>query len=123
MNRSLPTLTKKTRRGVTLVELLVVMGLIGFLASMVTYALLGAQNDARTARTRGTITKLNDIILTQWEEYRYRPVDMRRESATAPLSARAQAHLRMLILRDTMRMEMPDRVSDLLRALAICSAG
>jgi prepilin-type N-terminal cleavage/methylation domain-containing protein len=101
------------RPAFTLIELLVVMGLIGFLASMLTYALLGAQADARVARTRGTITKLNDVILAQWEEYRYRPVDMRLDSANGPLTARDQAHLRMLILRDTMRMEMPDRVTDL----------
>ncbi|MBX3422560.1 MAG: type II secretion system protein [Pirellulaceae bacterium] len=116
------------RAAFTLVELLVVMGILGFLVSMLTYALLGAQSDARAARTRGTITKLNDIILTQWEEYRYRPVDVRLESfrlfnqsanlppgvqPTVPLP-QMQAHLRMQVLRDTMRMEMPDRVSDLL---------
>ena len=109
------------RPAFTLIELLVVMGLIGFLASMLTYALLGAQADARVARTRGTITKLNDVILAQWEEYRYRPVDMRdwRENAPGsrvetPLGARDQARTRMTILRDTMRMEMPDRISDLI---------
>lgn len=112
------------RPAFTLIELLVVMGLIGFLASMLTYALLGAQADARVARTRGTITKLNDVILAQWEEYRYRPVDMRDFKQTLvagtpvdvqlPLGAIEQARLRMLILRDAMRMEMPDRVTDLI---------
>jgi prepilin-type N-terminal cleavage/methylation domain-containing protein len=125
---SKPPAQSDVRRGFTLIELLVVMGLIGFLASMLTYALLGAQADARVARTRGTITKLNDVILAQWEEYRYRPVDMRRESFRlagqsialppgefpASMGAREQAYFRMLILRDTMRMEAPDSACDLL---------
>ncbi len=72
--------TKRDLRGFTLVELLVVIGLIGFMSSMIMYALLGAQTDARVARTRSTIQKLNEVILQQWEEYRYRPVDMRKGS-------------------------------------------
>jgi hypothetical protein len=75
--------------------------------------LRGAQNDARAARTRGTITKLNDIILQQWEEYRYRAVDL-RIAPDAQIAPRLRAHFRMLALRDMMRMEMPDRVTDLL---------
>lgn len=107
-------------RGFTLIELLVVIGIIGFMAGMITYALMGAQTDARVARTRGTIQKLNEIILQQWEEYRYRPVDMRKNSyrlangALASMPPRVQSHLRSVVLRDAMRMEMPDRVSDLL---------
>lgn len=111
------------RSAVTLIELLVVVGLIGFMAGMVMFALRGAQDDARVARTRGTITKLNEVILQQWEEYRYRAVDMRMESIQSVpatnvtrVPPRVQAHLRTLALRDTMRMEMPDRVSDLLFA-------
>lgn len=113
------------RLGVTLVELLVVVGLMGFLAGMTMFALRGAQDDARVARTRGTITKLNDVILQQWEEYRYRAVDMRLESARSVpvfnfsrVPPRIQAHLRVLVLRDMMRMEMPDRIEDLLFAPA-----
>ncbi len=106
----------KNRLGFTLIELLVVIGIIGFMASMITYALLGAQTDARVAKTRSTIQKINDVILQQWEEYRYRPVDMRKSSyfGSIPMSSRAQVHLRAVILRDTMRMEMPDRVTDLI---------
>lgn len=106
----------KILRGFTLIELLVVVGIIGFMASMITYALLGAQTDARVAKTRSTIQKINDVILQQWEEYRYRPVDMRKSSyfGTVPMSSRAQVHFRAMILRDTMRMEMPDRITDLI---------
>lgn len=120
MLRSQKGTTTGRSSGFTLIELLVVMGVIVFMAGMITYALLGAQTDARVARTRSTIQKLNEVILQQWEEYRYRPVDMRKGSfrfangMAAPMPPRAQSHLRTVILRDTMRMEMPDRVSDLL---------
>lgn len=119
---------KKNRLAFTLVELLIVVGLIAFMSSMITYALLGAQTDARVAKSRSTIQKLNEIVLQQWEEYRYRPVDIRKTSyrtAAQPvvlpsgvtpvaIAPRALGHLRMLVLRDTMRMEMPDRVTDIL---------
>jgi hypothetical protein len=126
MNGSLRNIVRPNgRSAVTLIELLVVVGLIGFMAGMVMFALRGAQDDARVARTRGTITKLNEVVLQQWEEYRYRAVDMRMESIriqgfpdtpVTRVPPRVQAHLRTLALRDTMRMEMPDRVSDLLFA-------
>lgn len=118
---TLPTSkTKNVRHGFTLVELLIVVGLIGFMSSMIMYALLGAQTDARVSKTRSTIQKLNEIILQQWEEYRYRPVDMRKASFVPGNAAlptplpRTQTHLRTVILRDSMRMEMPDRAGDLL---------
>lgn len=109
-----------TLYGFTLVELLVVVGIISFMAGMILYALLGAQTDSRVARTRSTVQKINDIVLQQWEEYRYRAVDMRKDSfipsnALMPTALpRTQTYFRMMILRDAMRMEMPDRASDLL---------
>jgi prepilin-type N-terminal cleavage/methylation domain-containing protein len=121
-NRARQSVAGRRFRGVTLIELMVVIGILGLLAGMSVYALRGAQNDARAARTRGTITKLNDIILQQWEEYRYRAVDLRLESiqpsTIARVPPRVQAHFRVLALRDAMRMEMPDRVTDLLFAPA-----
>lgn len=113
------------RPSFTLIELLVVVGIIGIMSSMVLFTLAGAQNEARAARTRGTIQKINEIILQKWEEYRYKPVDVRLPpQASAPIpgsqpprypvSPRDAARLRMTVLRDTMRMEMPDRITDLL---------
>lgn len=103
---------KNFRKGFTLVELLVAVSIIGIMGSMVLFALLGAQNDAKVARTRGTIQKINEIVLQKWEEYRYKPVNI----GTLPpnVQPREAARLRMIVERDAMRMEMPDRVSDLL---------
>ncbi|MFK7737254.1 MAG: type II secretion system protein, partial [Pirellulaceae bacterium] len=109
------------------VELLVAIAILGIMAGMALYSLAGAQTDARVARTRGTISKLNEVILQRWEEFRYRPVDVKvppawkvavRNSGNGrvalPYSPREKARVRMIMLRDMMRMELPDRVSDLL---------
>lgn len=116
--------SRPERIAFTLVELLVAISIIGVLAGLAVFALLGAQTDARVARTRGTIQKLNEIILQRWEEYRYRPVNIPPGVATllvpgssppqSAVSPREQARLRMVVLRDMMRLEMPDRISDLL---------
>lgn len=113
-----------TRPGFTLVELLVGIAIIGLMAGMVLFALAGARQDARTTRTNGTIQKINDVILQRWEEYRYRAVKLnvppewlRSQPSLAGqplLPPREGARLRMLALRDVMRMEMPDRFTDLL---------
>lgn len=115
----------RLRPSFTLIELLIAISIIGIMTGMILFALLGAQNDARVARTRGTIQKLNDIVLQQWEEYRYKPVDVRlplfaktpipgSNPPRYPVSPREVARLRMLVLRDSMRMEMPDRITDML---------
>lgn len=111
------------RPSFTLVELMVAVSIIGIMAGMVLYSLLGAQTDARNARTRGTVQKLNEIVLQRWEEFRYKAIDVTRTGIqTSPgtlappntVLPRETARLRMIALRDSMRMEMPDRISDLL---------
>jgi prepilin-type N-terminal cleavage/methylation domain-containing protein len=113
------------RPSFTLVELLVAIAIIGVMAGMVMYSLAGAAQDAKVARTRGTISKINAVILERWEEYRYRSVKLpiptdviqRRGDDVANskiyLPARTAASIRSVLLRDMMRMEMPDRITDL----------
>lgn len=105
-------LMAESRRGFTLVELMVSISIIGIMSSMVLYALLGAQTDAKIARTRGTVQKINEIILQKWEEFRYKPIQL--ELPSGVVHAREVARLRMTVLRDVMRMEMPDRITDLI---------
>ncbi|RMF43381.1 MAG: type II secretion system protein [Planctomycetota bacterium] len=118
-------LLRRFRPSFTLVELLVAMAIIGSMVGMVLFALAGARQDANISRTKHTIEKLNAVILQEWEEFRYRAVNVQvdpqwlRPSKQAgmvgqpPLSPREGARLRMLILRDWMRMELPDRVTDI----------
>ncbi len=116
-----------TRPSFTLVELLIVIAVIGIMAGMVLYTLAGAQKDASIAKTQATIRKLNEIMLAKWEEFRYRAVKVHLPPEALDtrviagqkqtlLSPKEGARLRMMILRDTMRMEFPDRYSDILYA-------
>ena len=112
---------KNFRKGFTLVELLVAVSIIGIMGSMVLFALLGAQNDAKVARTRGTIQKINEIVLQKWEEYRYKSINVQLDPALTvpvagvyPVTPREAARVKMVVQRDVMRMEMPDRISDLI---------
>ncbi|MEZ6138206.1 MAG: type II secretion system protein [Pirellulaceae bacterium] len=116
------------RPSFTLIELLVAIAIIGVMVGMVMFSLAGAQQDAMVGRTRGTISKINDVILQEWEKFRYRsvridvPSDWLRPVVDAsggivgqpPLSPRESSRLRLIVLRDTMRMEMPDRMTDIL---------
>ncbi len=103
------------RTAFTLVELMVVIAVIALLASMVLVALWGAQQEARIDRTRSQITRLNQLIMSQWESYQTRPLPVR----TVPLLSdtaspqRSRARQRLDIMRELMRMEMPDRVADI----------
>src|SRR3954471_4669227 len=54
----------------TLVELLVVMMIMGILASIVLFALAGVQESARYDKTVATINKLNALIMAKYETYR-----------------------------------------------------
>jgi prepilin-type N-terminal cleavage/methylation domain-containing protein len=57
----------------TLTELLAVIAIIGILASSVLFAMWGAIEMAKEARTRTQITKLNELLMTRWEGYRHGP--------------------------------------------------
>jgi prepilin-type N-terminal cleavage/methylation domain-containing protein len=104
------------RPSFTLVELLVVIAIIAIMAGMVMFTLASAQQDALRTRTRGTIDKINQVILERWEGYRYRSVKLPITSEMLQrklVSARAVATLRSMFLKDMMRMEMPDIYLDL----------
>jgi len=105
-----PDRLQRDRRAFTLVELLIVIGIIGILASMALFTLYGVQEDAREQRTRSIIAKANEVIQQKWETYRTRPLPIRIPPNTDPRTAAA---MRLNALRELMRMELPDRVTDL----------
>jgi len=112
------------RRSFTLVELLVAISIMAILGTMTMIALAGAQRDAEVSRTRSTIRKINEIILAKWEEYATRqlPVELPvlalvpnpNAGGAIPVAGQEIARMRMVGLRDLMRMEMPDRITDVL---------
>lgn len=106
-----------TRRSAySLVELLITISIIAIMASMVLFALFSAQEQAKVQKTRALIARLDGIIQSRYESYRTRRVQTNISvSPSDPNYVTAAARLarqRLDVLRDVMRMEMPDRWSD-----------
>lgn len=114
---------KAGRRGAfTLVELLVAISIIVILASLTMVAMRGAQQDVLESKTRSTIAKIHEVLASKWEGYLSRPLPLKLPNPAfqadpttgqRALSGREMARLRLSAIRDLMRMEMPDRLSDL----------
>lgn len=103
MNHRQPNL----RRAFTLVELLFVMLILTVLVAMSFSALAGAAEQARVARTKTVIAKLDQLITEKYESYR-----TRRVRTAANNDATISARNRLNVIRELMRMELPDRMSD-----------
>ncbi len=97
------------RGGVTLVELLVVATIVAILAAMILVALNATRSKAREEKTRAMITALKGIIDAKAESYRTRRVPIN----TSGMDPRPAAQARLAAVRDLMRMEMPDRSTDI----------
>jgi len=99
------------RRGLTMVELLITMSIIGILASMVLFAMSTAQESARVARTEATIATLHALVMEQYESYRTRRLPIERDDSTE--TAAQFRKRRVDALRELMRREMPDCWDDI----------
>lgn len=130
---------QRCSKGFTLVELLIVIAILAILASMVLFALAGAEGTAKEMRTQSTITKLHNLVMQKWESYRTRRVPVNAfqqepftdtngngqhdgSEAYQDLNSNGQYDIyrrpgvvmhRLSALRELMRMEMPDRMTDL----------
>ena len=132
---------KLFRRGFTLMELLIVMLIITVLAALSLAALQGVTEEARADRTRAIIAKLDQLIMDRYEGYRTRTLPIRLSPGLPPKSEpftdansngfwnageaytdtnlstnynRGAAWFRLMALRELMRMELPDRRSDVI---------
>ncbi len=101
------------RAAFTLVELMVVLVIISILASVIMFAMFGAQEAAREAKTKNMISKLNTAIMQRYESYITRRVPLRMASNEQPMNF---ARRRLQAIRELMRMEMPDRWTDVFDA-------
>lgn len=100
---------RRRRGGFTLVELLVVVLIITILATITLFALFNAGEAAKKGRTRAQIAKIHDLITPVWESYLTRRAPI---SIPANTNQSAAAQIRVDAIRELMRMELPDRKSD-----------
>ncbi|MCA9184935.1 MAG: type II secretion system protein [Pirellulaceae bacterium] len=120
-----PAATPSRARGFTLVELLMTIMVITVLTSMVLFAMAGAQNTAKENRTRAQVARLQELVMTEYEQYESRPIPPLNpafEAAVAAqnvatggkLVAQMRARARLEAVRELMRMEMPSRIDDVI---------
>lgn len=107
---TLSAAARRASRAFTLVELLVVLCIIGILASILLGALYASQEKARAEQTRKTITKIDSLIRAQWDTYRTRRLAIERNPAW---SAREFAAEQLKMRWALQRAELPDRYSDI----------
>lgn len=135
----------KASGGFTLIDLLVAITIIGTLAAIVLGAVGLTRHQARVEKTRDLVTKLHNIVMAKYDSYRTRrvPMDLRAYVwAHSPLNPSCPpgekyyhveydlanpdptklkwpkeiARARVNAIRDLMRLEMPDRWSDVIWA-------
>jgi prepilin-type N-terminal cleavage/methylation domain-containing protein len=97
------------RRAFTLTELMIVMTIIAIMTGLGFAAYTGAIELSREQRTGAMINKIDQLIGERYEGYRTRAVPIKIPVGTSP---RLTAMIRLNALRDLMRMELPDRISD-----------
>ncbi len=102
--------TRRHSRGFTLIELLVVMLIISILSAATGYVMVTATEQAKISATRSTIAKIHTLLMQRFEQYRFRRLPIQMPAGVSP---RIAAQIRCDALRQLMRMEMPDRWSDI----------
>jgi prepilin-type N-terminal cleavage/methylation domain-containing protein len=105
--------SRHVRRGFTLIELMVTIGVIMILATLTMLAMSNATEAAQIAKTKALIARLNALIMPRYEQYRYRRLPIQMPSG---VTAQQAAQIRCDCLRQLMRMEMPDRWTDIIDA-------
>lgn len=114
---------RNVRHAFTLTELVVAIVVISILAGMTMVGINSTQQTARLAQTEGLVSRINEVIMNHWDDYHFRmlpvqfdfPDNSEANANTTPLQLIPQeaGRVRLMMLRDLMRMELPDRRSDL----------
>src|SRR4051812_21638644 len=115
--------TQPSRRGVTLIELLIVITIISILAALVLGVAAVANETARQAQTKHIVERLHTLLTEFYGTFKTRRVKLNpkveglinSDSTKTPAQRRqALAEARLYALRELMLMEVPDRWSDVL---------
>ncbi len=124
---------RATAHGVTLVELLVTITIISILSGLFLGTSRLAMESSRESRTKTLVSKINGLLMEKWNEYATRRVDVHPAliravrdkldlvyNESTPETRRyrglALADMRLLATRELMKLEMPDRWSDVMIA-------
>jgi prepilin-type N-terminal cleavage/methylation domain-containing protein len=114
---------RQKHRGFTVPELMIVVAILGLLVAFSFGAYNSAVAHSRASRTKVVIAKLDQLVMERWESYRTRPVPIRVNDPTKPLTfvppnhpqfAQLAAQKRLYALREIMRMELPNTRADVL---------
>ena len=124
--RQIASRNQRSTTGFTLVEILVTLIIIGVMSVMVLSAVNSVTNSARSSRTKTIIATIDSVIQEQYESFKYRPLpveivdmsvaldpDVANGELSRELMATEAARVRLLMLRDLQRMELPDRYTDI----------
>ena len=95
------------------------MVIIALVSTFVLRALAAVRDSSKSSKTRATIAKINKVIMAQWESYQTRRVPIDAVQLAVKMFGLSNyptptqvAIARLNALRDLIRMEMPDRWSD-----------
>lgn len=126
------------RRAFTLVELLITVSIIGIMAASVLFAMVGATEMAKRKKTEALVARIDATIQNKWDAYLSRRVPViipdderftdqnnnaKWDSGEPFMDANGNgvydrypgAKIRLDALRELMRMELPDRWSDIIQ--------
>ncbi len=114
------------RRGVTLIELLITMTIAAIIAAAILGTASSAIESSRRSRTISIVTKIDALVSDWWATYSTRRVELNQDIQRAldgitdtSIRGKAMADMRLLAVRELMKMEMPDRWSDVSTAPVI----
>ena len=99
--------------GLTLVELLVTLMIIGILSSSVLFAMSTAQEAARKSRTQAFIASLHSLIMERWESYQTRRYNFAILDEYNATGAVAASNHRLRYIRQYLKMDFPDQWTDI----------
>lgn len=102
----------RPRTAFTLVELMVVLVIIGILASLTLAGLAGVRQRARIEKTKSTLRKIDAVIQPMYESYLTRRVPVNSANPKVAAATRLQN------IRTLMAAEMPDNWEDATVSLA-----
>jgi prepilin-type N-terminal cleavage/methylation domain-containing protein len=132
-SRLLTLNSRLSHRGVTLIELLIVIMIISILAALVLGVAAVAMETARQSKSRHTVTRLHTLVTEFYDTFKTRRVKLRENgtdgietqikahfpvtpvnTANAAIQGNALAEARLYAMREMMLMDVPDRWSDVL---------